>query len=221
MTVCITVDSRESRCGVPGWLSRLGYQTETAELPVADYRVGDLLGVERKTAQDFVASVLDGRLFGQAELLTCSFGHAAIIVEGSLASVRASVEPEALAGAMSALVVFFRVPIITVEDEEAAARLIGRLARHVTDGLGYEIPLRVNKPKHDGGMAQYLVEGLPGVGAETARRLLRHFGSPACVFAASVPELQEVKGVGAKTALNIRAALNHAPTSFLETKVRQ
>ena len=31
MSFIITVDSRESRSGVPGWLLRLGYQTEVAQ----------------------------------------------------------------------------------------------------------------------------------------------------------------------------------------------
>lgn len=218
MSFTVTIDSRESRCNVPGWLLRLGYQTEVAELPVGDYRINDVAVVERKAANDFAISVMDGRLWAQAELLTSSFQHAVIVVEGDLSTVHSGIEPESLAGALSALVVFYKLPVIVVRDEEATARLIGRLGKHVTEGLGYEIPLRVAKPKHDGGLAQYLVEGLPGVGAETARRLIQHFGAPGNVFAASLDELLQVKGVGAKTAAGIRAALDFAPTSFRGTK---
>lgn len=218
MSLIVTVDHRESRCAVPSWLNRLGFQTEVAELPVGDYRIGDKVAIERKDANDFALSVMDGRLFGQAELLASTFPNCAIVVEGDLSSVYSKIEPEALAGALSALVVFFQMPVITVRDEEATARLIGRLGKHATEGLGYEIALRTSKPKHDGGLAQYLVEGLPGVGAETARRLLQHFGSPGNVFAAGANELQQVKGIGAKTATGIRAALDYAPSSFRSTK---
>lgn len=220
MSLLITVDSRESRCNVPTWLNRFGFQTEIAELPVGDYRIGDDLAIERKDANDFALSVMDGRLFGQAELLASTFQHTAVIVEGDLADIYSRIEPEALAGALSSLVIFFRIPVITVRNEEATARLIGRLGKHATEGLGYEIALRAGKPKHDGGLAQYLVEGLPGVGAETARRLIQHFGSASRVFGASKDELQQVRGIGAKTASGIRSALEYTPTSFRSTKGR-
>ncbi len=220
MAPTIIIDSRESRCNVPAWLNHLGFQTEVAELPIGDYRIGDDLAIERKDANDFALSVMDGRLWGQAEMLASTFRHSVVVVEGDLSAIHSMIEPEALAGALSALVIFFQMPVITVRDEEATARLIGRLGKHVTEGLGYEIGLRTGKPKHDGGLAQYLVEGLPGVGAETARRLIQHFGSASRVFGASKDELQQVRGIGAKTASGIRSALEYTPTSFRSTKGR-
>ena len=92
------------------------------------------------------------------------------------------------------------------------------MIKHATQGLGYEIPLRSNKPKFDGGAALFLVEGLPGVGPEMARKLITHFGTPAKVFAAAADELRQVKGVGPKTIASIHGALNSAPTSFRTTK---
>lgn len=65
----IHVDSRESRSDVPRWLSRLGYTTTTAELAMGDYAIGEKVLVERKAANDLALSIMDGRLFGQAELL--------------------------------------------------------------------------------------------------------------------------------------------------------
>lgn len=68
-------------------------------------------------------------------------------------------------------------------------------------------------------MSQYLVEGLPGVGPETARKLISHFGSARDVFAASVTELRACKGIGPMTAEGITAALDLVPTSFRVTKL--
>lgn len=213
----IIIDSRETRSEVPRWLERLGVATGQAEMQVGDYMVADAFLVERKAANDFALSIMDGRLFGQAELLASNEARGMIVVEGSLAEINSAIDPEALAGALSALVVFFEMPVITVPGPEQTARLLARLARHVTEGLGYEIPLR-KKPKFDGSLAQFLVEGLPGVGPETARKLIGHFGTPRQVFAASAADLQQVKGIGGKTAASIQTALDARPTGYRSTK---
>jgi ERCC4-type nuclease len=45
-----------------------------------------------------------------------------------------------------------------------------------------------------------VVEGLPGVGPERAEALLRKFGTLSALFSASAEELEQVEGVGEKTA---------------------
>ncbi len=45
--------------------------------------------------------------------------------------------------------------------------------------------------------------GVPGVGSKTHARLLDHFGSPQNVFSASPAQLQELPGIGEKTASSI------------------
>ncbi|ERH07225.1 MAG: excinuclease ABC subunit C [Halonotius sp. J07HN4] len=47
------------------------------------------------------------------------------------------------------------------------------------------------------------LDGVPGVGPETRKRLLRRFGSVDTVRAASKADLQDVDGVGEKTAATI------------------
>lgn len=61
-------------------------------------------------------------------------------------------------------------------------------------------------------------EGLPGVGPETARKLVSHFGSPRAVFAAGAQQLRRCKGIGPKTADSIAAALDLRPTAYRQTK---
>ncbi len=71
------------------------------------------------------------------------------------------------------------------------------------------ISLRGAKPKDFKVLAQYAVEGLPGCGPGTAKKLLGHFGSVERVFAATTDQLCEVKGVGRKTAEQIRELLSY------------
>ena len=62
----IRVDSRERQSPVPALLADFPDLTFSfAALPNADYVLSDDVAVERKTASDFVASILDRRLFGE------------------------------------------------------------------------------------------------------------------------------------------------------------
>jgi Fanconi anemia group M protein len=50
---------------------------------------------------------------------------------------------------------------------------------------------------------QFIIEGLPGVSATLAQRLLDHFGSVEAVMKASEKELCKVKGIGGTIAKEI------------------
>lgn len=212
------VDSREKRSHIAARLSSQGFSVRTKKLPVGDYSLPGKFIVERKEVNDFVTSIMNGHLFNQAELLASHADRPFLILEGNLYEIYSGINPESVAGAMSALLLFYGIPIVPSPDLDTTARLIGRLFLHATQGLGYEIPLRANKPMYDGGAALYLVEGLPGVGPTMARKLLSHFGTPAKVFAASAEEFRMVKGIGPKTISSMLEALTTAPKAIRTTK---
>ena len=56
--------------------------------------------------------------------------------------------------------------------------------------------------------AQFLIEGLPGVGPSIAKKLLEHFGSAQAVLGASPEQFKAVRGMGPKTIANIREVLD-------------
>lgn len=68
MAATFTVDSRETNSGVMDLLRNLGVVFDVQEMPAGDYAVGDFL-IERKSVVDLAASILDGRLFAQAEAM--------------------------------------------------------------------------------------------------------------------------------------------------------
>ncbi len=215
----ITIDSRETRSPIPGLLSSLGVPTEIAEMAAGDYRLGPFL-VERKTANDLVASIMDGRLFEQAEAICLSTERPMLLIEGDLKAVASAIDYESLLGAVSALSIFWEIQVMHLPSSDNSARLLARMHKHLTEGLGYEVATRVAKPRvaPDGAMSQYLVSGLPGVGPELARRLVMHFGSAGAVFAASEKDLCSVKGIGAGTARKIVESLQLRPSNFRTTK---
>lgn len=208
MTLSIVADSREHRSGLIPELIRLGAIIQVEELEAGDYVLAEGLAVERKEANDFVSSIMDRRLFAQVPLLKATYARPFIIIEGDLSAVRSIIEPAALAGALSYLSVLEGITVLHTAGAAQTALQLITMARHATQGLGYEIALRGAKPKDRRSQAQYLVEGLPGIGPAAAKKLLDHFGSPAKVLSASQEELTQVKGIGAKMAATVHEVLH-------------
>lgn len=210
--VTIVVDSRETRAGTATRLEAIpGVTVIRKELPSGDYIIGEGVAVERKAAADLVASIMDGRLFEQLAKMTIEHERVVVLVEGNVYETRSAISEVALDGALSYLSLLSGAQVIASPNVGATVRLLHRMAVHIQHGLGYQIPLRASKPKAPVALAQFLVEGLPGVGPTTAMALLERFGSPLAVFSASKTDLLAVKGVGPKTADVIRAALGHPP----------
>lgn len=204
----IVVDSREARSDIPTRLKRFERaEVEVQELEIGDYLIAEGIAIERKTANDLVASIMDGRLIGQSELLKSAYLRPIVLLEGDPYLVRSAIEPAAITGAISHLVANLGIAVVPTPSAERSAEMIYTLARHASEGLSYVPPLRGSKPRDATLMARYLLEGLPSVGPSTAAALLAKFGSAHAVFAADVKDLCGVKGIGEKTALRIVDAL--------------
>lgn len=204
----IICDKAESRSGViEGISGDPGYVVESADLLAGDYVLEGGIAVERKEATDFVASIMDRRLFSQIQLMKAHYKQAIVIVEGDIYKTRSAIQPAALDGAISYITVLEGVPVIPTKNASHTAAMLKTAARHAQNGLGYEIALRAGKPKDQKVLSQYVIEGLPGVGAGVAKKLLSHFGSVKAVMNATEADLCEVPGVGKKAAERILSAI--------------
>jgi fanconi anemia group M protein len=205
----IRVDSREHSSPVPALLAAFPDVTLSfAALPSADYLLSDDVAVERKSASDFVASILDRRLFGQTTRMKVLFPRAMLIIEGDLTQVPHSIDMEAIRGALAFLTVREGITVLQVADATETAAMLRIMARHAQERMGQPVSLREPRPQIEELYAAYLVEGLPGVGPRRARMLLAHFGSPAAIMCAAVEELSKVPGIGKKSAQRIWQAVN-------------
>lgn len=206
----IICDTSESRCGIPRLLdTRPNVRTELRDLDVGDYQIGERAVVERKAATDFVASIFDGRIFAQMEMMMASCDLAVVLVEGDVFATRSAIEPAALEGALSWIAVLSGAQLMFSGSPEQSASMIATMARHHQQGLGYIPALRSGKPtaKESSVITRYVLEGLPGVGSATAIAFARHFQTVQAVANASLDELKAVKGVGEKTALKVYQAM--------------
>lgn len=211
MAIHIIADAKESRSDIIRLLGAdPAITVEIRELYAGDYLVADSYPIERKAATDFIASIMDKRLFEQTAKMKAEYGRAAFLIEGDIYATRSAMTPEALLGAVSYLTAIEGATLIPSPNAAASASLIKTIARHVCEGLGYEISLRTAKPRDLRLQAHFLVEGFAGVGPTTAKKLLAHFGSVQALFSASLEDLKRAPGIGDKTAKGIRAVIEAA-----------
>ena len=87
--------------------------------------------------------------------------------------------------------------------------MIKRIA--IREHSGERTPITVRTDKKPVSLLEqqlFIIESLPNIGPVNAKNLLQHFGSVANVINASASELQEVEGIGKKTAENIRNVID-------------
>ncbi len=190
----IIADTREFKSSVVRHLAVKDVIVESRQLDIGDYLVSERVGIERKEAVDFVASVMDGRLFQQVKALKRAYLSPLIIIEGDIRSGRLSAE--SVRGVLASITVDFGVPVMfTADDLETAEFLLTLIKRESQEGRtpgirGEKGTMLVQERQ------QFILEGLPNVSGVLAQRLLSHFGSVRAVFEATEEQLQEVKGVG-------------------------
>lgn len=199
----VFVDPREREMGK--LLEGLGLEITLKNLEVGDYVLSDRLAVERKTANDFVQSIIDPErnLFRQISDLSRTYDRPVLILEGRDLYTR-QMNPASIRGALASIAVDYGVPIIPTENQEETAAVIALLAaRERKEGREPKVhghkTARTLKEQQE-----YLISAIPNVGPAVAKNLLKHFGSIEKVMAASQEELQQVELVGPKIAERIR-----------------
>ena len=121
----IVVDEREKKSGIPDLLKSIGINVEMKMLPIGDYIVAPETIVERKSIQDLISSVFDGRLFDQCDRLKNNFEFPIILVEGNINAIEDLTEnPFVFYGAISSITIDFKIPIITTLDSSHTAKLL-------------------------------------------------------------------------------------------------
>jgi Fanconi anemia group M protein len=202
----IFADYREKTTGTVKELVELGVNLKLEMLNVADYVLSERVGVELKTTEDFVASIIDGRLLDQLKNLKQSYPRPIIVIQGTqdIYSVR-NIHPNAIRGMLATIAVSYGIPILYAKDEKDSAALLLVIARREQEETKKDFsPHADRKPMTLKEQQEYIVSALPSVGPNLARELLKHFGSVQAIFMSSEKGLQNVPGVGEKIARAIK-----------------
>ncbi len=201
----IYIDTREMRSGIAKKLRERGARIEIANLEVADYVLSERVGVERKTVDDFLDSIISSeRLFSQILNLKRSYQRPVLIIEGENIYGKRRMSPHAIRGAIASIAVDFGMPVIFTRNEDETADFLLAIARREQEIKGREVVLHADKTKRDvREELEYVVSAIPDVGPVIARNLLKKFGTVRSIANASTGDLMSVPKVGKKTAERI------------------
>jgi Fanconi anemia group M protein len=207
--VKIIVDHREYRSNVVRNLSVRGASIEPQQLNIGDYVLSSRLGVERKNVDDFLQSLIDGKLFKQVARLRDAYSRPVLIIEGEGLLTKRNISHNAIFGSIVSIIVDFGIPMITTKNALETADLLHIMARREQREDKKEVAVRGEKTSMSlREKQQFIVEGMPNVSAVIAKRLLGRFGSIKNIVNASEEELREVDGIGENIASEILGILN-------------
>jgi DNA excision repair protein ERCC-4 len=205
-------DDREANSGVVDALRGLDeVRVSIRRLELGDYELDGRLLFERKTLRDLAVSLKDGRLFEQGCRLASSPLCRALILEGTSRDLSGSgMRREAIQGALINLTLFLGIPLLRSQGPEESARLMVYAARQFDAITRSTLPrlFRGKRPRGKRKTQLRILQAFPGIGPESARRMLETFGSVEAILGAAVEDLMRVPGVGHARAEAIRWAIS-------------
>ncbi|MBU0614483.1 MAG: DEAD/DEAH box helicase [Nanoarchaeota archaeon] len=202
----IFADHREKASGVIKELINLGIRLNLDKLESADYLLSSRVGVEFKTTEDFVNSIIDGRLLMQTKGLKHNFERPLIIIEGDqdIYSIR-NIHANSIRGMLATIAVSYGVPMIYTKNPRETASLLQIIAKREQQETGKNFTphseKRVSTLKEQ---QEYFISSLPGIGMTLAKPLLKGFGSVKSIINAEREELEKIEKIGPKKAEELK-----------------
>lgn len=204
MLISIQADHREKRSGIPELLAGNIYVSMVmSSLPAGDYIINGSIGVERKSAEDFVQCIITNRLFYQVSKLKQSFSRSLLIVEGNPYTTSHKITNSAVRGAVLSILVSWQVPVMFTKNKEDTAAILIMIGRQTIIDLSQLAAPKKYSSKKLVSRQLFLLQWIPAVGPAIAIRLLQKFGSIKATLNATEKELRQVAGVGRMKAKKI------------------
>ncbi len=182
---------------------------EMTNLDIGDYVVSEDVCIEFKTKEDFVNSLIDGRLFNQAINLRNKYKKPLIIVQGleDLFSVR-NLNENSIRGLLISLAVDYKIPVIFTKNPKDTAAYLLLIAKKEQIENKKSIALHTKKPRTIKEIQEYIVASLPNIGSILSKPLLNHFKTIRNLANASIDELLKVENIGPEKAKTIYDVFN-------------
>ena len=214
----ITIDSREqSRIdSATQYYEKQGHTVTVTELPIGDYLFDNQVCFEYKTIPDFITSIQDGRVFNQAINMTENYDYHYIIIQGDehtrsrsigMSKNYIPVNITQYLGAIASLNRFTTViesynPLV----EEAYYRMLVTAKKALQDK-----PIVKKFPrKHKNPAFNYLCYCIYGINSKKAKIITDTYELKSLndLLQLTTEDLQNIEGIGEKTAKNIIEAIH-------------
>jgi len=194
------IDHREHWAMIE-YMVELGFELVHLDTGDGDFK-STKVSIERKE-DDFISSLFDDRRLRQLSAMREKSEYSYLVVTKSFADVKAGalargVSERVVTGYIASLCAIGYPPLF-IDDKYDASRIVHRLVEKIEDDISRTYVPRPAAPMP----VEYrnaIIESLPGIGAKTRRKLTAVFPSIASLASASVDELTEIEGIGAKTA---------------------
>jgi ERCC4-related helicase len=202
-SISIVCDHRETASAVVRELSLLGIKITLEQLEVGDYILSGRVGIERKSANDFSESIVDGRLFKELFDLKSNFEKPILILEGNPFE-NSNLKENALYGAITSIILNLGIIIYRTQDATESAQFLYNLAKKEYSFSKGEPKLRFDKkPIETSHLLEYVIAGIPGINSLRAKNLLKELKTLQEIFNSDIGDLIEVDGIGKKIAQEI------------------
>ena len=213
----IIVDHRERKSGIIVDLAKKGFEVDVKQLPMADFIIetkdheGNIhsLGIEKKTQEDFLNSMVDKRILRQLLELKRTFSRQLLVIEGdrNIYTLR-NFHPNAIRGMLASIAIDFQIPVVYTKSVKDTASLMAVIAKRMEKPSKHYSLIAKRKAPTLKEQQEHVIETLPGVGPNLARSLLRHFGSIKKIFTASEEDIRKVDKMGEKKAEKLIDVIN-------------
>ncbi|MBS3155134.1 hypothetical protein J4404_01405 [Candidatus Woesearchaeota archaeon] len=201
----LIVDHRERE--IIKELYRRKISFEIKQLITADFIIG-YVGIERKTQQDFLNSIIDGRLISQLIELKENVDVPLLIIEGeeNIYSLR-NMHPNAIRGMLASIAIDYNIPVIYTRNANDTCSLIESIIKRFEKGK-IRIPLlKKRKPLTLKERQELIIESFPGIGPTLAKSLLQEFKSVKKIINTNEEKLQKIDKLGPKKASEIKKVI--------------
>ncbi|MBS3152706.1 hypothetical protein J4230_04825 [Candidatus Woesearchaeota archaeon] len=200
----IIVDHRENKKLIKE-LIKEGMDVDIKQLDIADFilQTKNLnnqiqnVGIERKTINDLLNSIIDKRLINQLIILKENFDNPLLIIEGdeNIYSIR-DFHPNSIRGVIATVAIDFQIPIIYTKNERDSAKYISLIAKRLEKARKPISLTPKRKPLTVQEKQLFLVESFPGIGPILAKSMLKEFKSIKNIINAEEQELQKIDKIG-------------------------
>nr|XP_037287547.1 DNA repair endonuclease XPF-like [Rhipicephalus microplus] len=213
----VIVDLREFRSELPSLIHRRGINVQPVTIEVGDYILTPEICVERKSLNDLIGSLNNGRLYNQAQAMCRYYKRPVLLIEfnqnqpfclqGKHVPSSESTSSQTFVSKLILLTMHFpRLRLLWCQSPYATAEIFDILKHGKEEPSVAEAQAVTEKELQDSGKSsdkynpapQDFLLHLPGVSLKNYTSLMRKFTSLADMFKASEEELSSVMGNAAQ-----------------------
>lgn len=213
----VIIDNRENNQQIIRELVKQNIDIEKKQLVSADFIIQSKtadnkiieVGVERKSNNDFLNSIIDKRIIQQLIVLKENFSFPLLIIEGSenIYKIR-NFHPNAIRGMLTAIAIDFQIPIIYTKSYRDTASFLSIIAKRLENPRRAISLLKKRKPLTIKEQQEYIIESFPGIGPTLSKSLLKQFNTIKNIINATEEELVKIEKIGPKKTKKIKEVID-------------